>query len=233
MDFTVDQIAKMIDHSILRPEFTAADVRAGCAIAAKYQVASVCVRPCDVPMAFSLLRGTGVLVGTVIGFPHGDTPTVIKVAETQLAVSQGADEIDMVLNVGWLRSGQIDAVESEIVAVVEGAGAAQVKVILENAYLTNEQKLAACWAAERAGAAFVKSSTGFAPTGATIDDLALMRSAVSAKVRVKASGGVRSLDQLLAMLSVGVTRFGSSATAEILEDLARRNALQAGELLVA
>ncbi|MEU4240274.1 deoxyribose-phosphate aldolase [Actinoplanes sp. NPDC026619] len=225
MDFTVAQIAKMIDHSILRPEFTSEDVRKGCAIAAKYEVASVCVRPCDVPLAVQLLRGTGVLVGTVIGFPHGDTPTVIKVAETALAVGQGADEIDMVLNVGWLRSGNIAAVEEEIVAVIETAGGAPVKVILENAYLTNEQKLAACWAAERAGAAFVKSSTGFAPTGATIDDLALMRSAVSAKVRVKASGGVRSLDQLMAMAAVGVSRFGSSATAEILEDLARRNAI--------
>src|SRR5262249_22070223 len=147
---------------------------------------------------------------------------VIKVAETQLAVSQGAAEIDMVLNVGWLRSGNIAAVEEEIVAVIRAAGSAPVKVILEDAYLTNEQKLAARCAAERGGAAFVKSSTGFAPTGATIDDLALMRSAVSAKVRVKASGGVRSLDQLLAMAAVGVTRFGSSATVEILEDVARR-----------
>ncbi|GAA2648132.1 deoxyribose-phosphate aldolase [Paractinoplanes durhamensis] len=225
MDFTVAQIAKMIDHSILRPEFTSEDVRKGCAIAARYEVASVCVRLCDVPLAVQLLRGTGVEVGTVIGFPHGDTPTVIKVAETELAIEQGATEVDMVINVGWLRSGNIAAVENEIGAVVRAAGGAPVKVILENAYLTNEQKLAACWASERAGAAFVKSSTGFAPTGATIDDLALMRSAVSAKVRVKASGGVRSLDQLVAMAAVGVTRFGSSSTEEILEDLARRNAL--------
>jgi deoxyribose-phosphate aldolase len=231
MDFTVAQIAKMIDHSILRPELTTDDVRSGCAIAAKYQVASVCVRPCDVPLAFSLLRGSGVLVGTVVGFPHGDTPTVIKVAETVLAIEQGAAEIDMVINVGRLRSGDIAAVEAEIAAVVAAAAGAPVKVILETAYLTNEQKLAACWASERAGAAFVKSSTGFAPGGANLDDLALMRSAVSAKVRVKASGGVRTLDQILAMASVGVTRFGSSATAEILEDVARRNLVGAGPAL--
>ncbi|GIM89622.1 deoxyribose-phosphate aldolase [Paractinoplanes toevensis] len=230
MDFTVAQIAKMIDHSILRPEFTAEDVRAGCAIAAKYEVAAVCVRPCDVSLAVQLLRNSSVEVGTVVGFPHGDTHTVIKVAETELAIAQGATEIDMVINVGWLRSGHIDAVEREIVAVIAAAAGAPVKVILENAYLTNEQKLAACWAAERAGAAFVKSSTGFAPTGATIDDLALMRSAVSAKVRVKASGGVRSLDQLVAMAAVGVTRFGSSATEEILEDLARRTRIELAHL---
>ncbi|MEV6350725.1 deoxyribose-phosphate aldolase [Actinoplanes sp. NPDC051851] len=222
MDFTVRQIARMIDHSILRPEFTNDDVRAGCAVAAQYQVASVCVRPCDVPLAAELLRDTGVLVGTVVGFPHGSTTTTVKVTETEQAIRRGATEIDMVLNVGWLRSGDIASVEAEIVEVVRAAGAVPVKVILETAYLTDEEKLAACWASERAGAAFVKTSTGFAPTGATIDDLALMRSAVSPKVQVKASGGIRSLDTILAMAAVGVTRFGSSATAEILEDLARR-----------
>ncbi|WP_436524268.1 deoxyribose-phosphate aldolase [Actinoplanes sp. HUAS TT8] len=222
MDFTVPQIARMIDHSILQPQFTSEDVRQGCAVAAKYQVASVCVRPSDVPLAVELLRGTNVQVGTVIGFPHGDTSTEVKVAETEQAVFRGATEIDMVINIGWLRSGDIAAVETEIKEIVRAAGAAHVKVILETAYLTDEEKLAACWAAERAGAAFVKTSTGFAPTGATLDDLALMRSAVSPKVQVKASGGIRSLDTLLAMAGVGVTRFGSSATAEILEDLARR-----------
>ncbi|WP_328476252.1 deoxyribose-phosphate aldolase [Actinoplanes sp. NBC_00393] len=228
MNFTVAQIAKMIDHSILRPEFTTQDVREGCAVAAKYNVASVCVRPCDVPVAVEQLSGTNVLVGTVIGFPHGNSPTAVKVAETELAVEQGAVEIDMVINVGWLRSGDIGAVEQEIKAIVVAAGDAHVKVILETAYLTDEQKLAACWAAERAGAAFVKTSTGFAPTGATVDDLALMRSAVSPKVQVKASGGIRTLDALLAMTSLGVTRFGSSATAEILDDATRRQLTRSG-----
>ncbi|GIF16769.1 deoxyribose-phosphate aldolase [Actinoplanes teichomyceticus] len=224
MEFTVSQIARMIDHSILQPQFTSEDVREGCAVAAKYHVASVCVRPSDVPLAVELLHGTDVQVGTVIGFPHGATSTEVKVVETEQAVARGATEIDMVINIGWLRSGDIAAVENEIRAIVQAAGEAPVKVILETAYLTDEEKLAACWAAERAGAAFVKTSTGFAPKGATIDDLALMRSAVSPKVQVKASGGIRSLDTLLAMAAVGVTRFGSSATADILEDLARRQA---------
>ncbi|MDR6322113.1 deoxyribose-phosphate aldolase [Actinoplanes couchii] len=228
MNFTVPQIAKMIDHSILRPEFTLEDVREGCAIAKKYDVASVCVRPADVSVAVDLLRGTNVAVGTVIGFPHGDTATAIKVAETELAVHQGATEIDMVLNIGWLRSGDIAAVEHEIGMIVKAAGAAHVKVILETAYLTDEQKLAACWASERAGAAFVKTSTGFAPKGATIDDLSLMRSAVSPKVQVKASGGVRTLDAMIAMAGVGVTRFGTSSTSEILTDLARRQVAVSG-----
>lgn len=228
MNFTVPQIAKMIDHSILRPEFTLEDLRAGCAVAKKYDVASVCVRPCDVTVAVDLLRGTNVAVGTVVGFPHGDTATTIKIAETELAVHQGAKEIDMVLNVGWLRSGDIAAVEHEIGMIVKAAGPAHVKVILETAYLTDEQKLAACWASERAGAAFVKTSTGFAPKGATIDDLALMRSAVSPKVQVKASGGVRSLDTIMAMAAVGVTRFGTSSTTEILQDLARRQVSLSG-----
>ncbi|GLY07118.1 MULTISPECIES: deoxyribose-phosphate aldolase [Actinoplanes] len=222
MNFTVAQIAKMIDHSILRPEFTNEDVREGCAIALKYNVASVCVRPADVPLTAQLLAGSDVKVGTVIGFPHGDSATETKVAQTELAVAQGATEIDMVLNIGWLRGGDINAVEQEIQAIVKAAGDAHVKVILETAYLTDEEKLAACWASERAGAAFVKTSTGFAPKGATVDDVALMRSAVSAKVQVKASGGVRTLDAILAMTAVGVTRFGSSSTADILEDLTRR-----------
>lgn len=222
MNFTVAQIAKMIDHAILRPELSTQDVRDGCAVAARYDVASVCVRPCDVPVAVAELRGTAVLVGTVVGFPHGSSPTGVKVAETALAVEQGAAEIDMVINIGWLRSGAVDAVEAEIAEVVTAAGAAPVKVILETAYLTDQQKIAVCHAAERAGAAFVKTSTGFAPTGATIEDLALMRSAVSSTVQVKASGGIRSLDTLLSMASLGVTRFGLTATADVLDDLVRR-----------
>ncbi|HWN35403.1 MAG TPA: deoxyribose-phosphate aldolase [Pseudonocardia sp.] len=219
---TVEQVAKMIDHALLRPELTDADIRQGCELAAKYQVISVCVRPSDVSLAAELLAGTEVLVGTVIGFPHGAVATAIKAAETALAVEQGAAEADMVLNIGWLRSGELDAVEADIRAVVAAAGSAPVKVILENAYLTDEQKVAGCRAAERAGAAFVKTSTGFAPTGATLADVVLMRAAVSPHIEVKASGGVRTLDQLLELANAGVTRFGASATAEILDDLARR-----------
>ncbi|HEX4249722.1 MAG TPA: deoxyribose-phosphate aldolase [Pseudonocardia sp.] len=219
---TVEQVAKMIDHALLRPELTVTDVRQGCELAAKYQVISVCVRPSDVPLAVGQLAGTGVLVGTVIGFPHGSVATEVKAAETALAVRQGAAEADMVLNIGWLRSGEIAEVEADIRAVVEAAGPAPVKVILENAYLTDEQKVAGCQAAERAGAAFVKTSTGFAPTGATLADVVLMRASVSPHIEVKASGGMKTLDQLLEMANAGVTRFGASATADILDDLARR-----------
>ncbi|HEX4358327.1 MAG TPA: deoxyribose-phosphate aldolase [Pseudonocardia sp.] len=219
---TVEQVAKMIDHALLRPELTVTDIRQGCELAAKYQVISVCVRPSDVPLAVEQLAGTGVLVCTVIGFPHGSIATEIKAAETALAVRQGAAEADMVLNIGWLRSGELERVEADIRAVVEAAGSVPVKVILENAYLTDEQKVACCQAAERAGAAFVKTSTGFAPTGATLADVVLMRAAVSPHIEIKASGGVKTLDQLLELANAGVTRFGASGTADILDELARR-----------
>jgi deoxyribose-phosphate aldolase len=221
---TVDRVAKMIDHALLRPELTAADIQRGCEVAAKYQVISVCVRPTDVPVAAALLAGTGVLVGTVIGFPHGSVASHIKVTETTLAVDQGVSEVDMVLNIGWLRSGNARGVESDIRAVVEAAGSAPVKVILETAYLTDEEKIVGCHAAERAGAAFVKTSTGFAPTGATVADVALLRATVSSRLGVKASGGVRTLDQLLELANAGANRIGASATADILDDLARRRA---------
>jgi deoxyribose-phosphate aldolase len=219
---TVAQVAKLIDHSLLRPELTLDDVCEGCALAVRYEVASVCVRPGDVPLAVDLLRETGVAVGTVAGFPHGSTTTRIKAAEAALAVGQGAIEIDMVINIGWLRSGDLAEVEADIRAVVDAADGATVKVILENTYLTSGQIIAGCQAAERAGAQFVKTSTGFANGGATMDDLALMRSAVSPAIEVKAAGGVRSLDTLLAMADLGVTRFGATATAAILDDLAHR-----------
>jgi deoxyribose-phosphate aldolase len=219
---TVAEIAAMIDHSLLRPELTTTEIEDGCALAARYRVASVCVRPCDVPLAVSLLAGTGVLVGTVVGFPHGGAATATKAAEAALAVGQGAAELDLVLAIGRLRSGDLVYVEDDIRAVVDAAAGAPVKVILENAYLTDDEKVAGCRAAERAGAAYVKTSTGFAPGGATLDDLRLMRASVSPAVRVKAAGGVRTLDTLLAMADLGVTRFGATATATILDDAAAR-----------
>lgn len=219
---TVAEVAKMIDHSLLRPQLTTADVEAGCALAARYDVASVCVRPSDVTLAAALLHGTGVLVGTVAGFPHGGNATPVKVAEARLAIEQGAAEIDMVLNIGRLRSADPAFVEDDIRAVVTAAAGVPVKVILENAYLTDGEKVAGCQAAERAGAQFVKTSTGFAGGGATMSDLRLMRASVSAAVRIKAAGGVRTLDVLLAMADIGVTRFGATATARILDDLDHR-----------
>ncbi|MGI5243523.1 deoxyribose-phosphate aldolase [Dactylosporangium sp. CA-139066] len=215
-------VAKMIDHSLLRPELTIADVVRGFEIAARRGTASVCVRPSDVPLAVTALAGTGVLVGTVAGFPHGDTPTAVKAAEARALVEAGADEIDMVLHIGRLRDGDAGYVRDDIAAVVAAAQGRLVKVILENAYLTDEQKVAGCRLAEEAGAHFVKTSTGFAPGGATLADIKLMRAAVSPAIEVKAAGGVRTLDTLLALHEAGATRFGATATETILDDFAAR-----------
>ncbi|MEV4702617.1 deoxyribose-phosphate aldolase [Actinoplanes sp. NPDC049316] len=215
-------VAKMIDHSLLRPELTTAEVRLGCEIAARRETASVCVRPSDVGLAAAALAGTGVLVGTVTGFPHGSTTTAAKVAETRELVEAGADEIDMVLHIGRLRGGEESYVQDDIAAVVAAAQGRVVKVILENAYLDDEQKVTGCLLAERAGAAFVKTSTGFAPGGATLADIRLMRATVSPSVQVKAAGGVRTLDTLLTLHEAGATRFGATATEAILDDWAAR-----------
>jgi deoxyribose-phosphate aldolase len=225
---TYEQLAKTIDHSLLRPELTEAEVTAGCELAARYHVASVCVKPCHVKLAASLLAGSGVAVGTVVGFPHGSSTTVVKVAEARQALEDGAAELDMVLNIGELRSGHDDFVRDDIRAVVAAArGRALVKVILENAYLNDEEKVRACRLVEEAGGDFVKTSTGFAPGGATVEDLKLMRQSVSPHIQVKAAGGVRTLDALLAVIDVGVTRIGATATAAILDDFKRRQEGQA------
>lgn len=216
-------MAARIDHAILKPELTRADVAAELGIARRWGVFSVCVRPSDVAYSVSALAGSGVLSGTVIGFPHGTTTTAAKVAESVQAIEDGARELDMVLHIGRLRSGDTAYVEQDIRAVVEIAREhdALVKVILETVFLSDAQIVAGSQAAERAGAAFVKTSTGFAGGGATMHDLALMRSAVSGGMRIKASGGVRGLDTVLEMLAIGVDRFGTSATATILGDVER------------
>ena len=219
-DYT--RFAGTIDHSLLRPELTLDEVRAGCELAASYQVASVCVRPADVTLAAQLLRGEAVAVGTVVAFPHGGATTATKVFETRDARANGATEFDLVLNIGWLRSGERDRVRDDIAAVVDAAEGAIVKVILENAYLTDEQKVDACRIVESAGGDFVKTSTGFAPSGATLDDLRLMRASVSAHVRVKAAGGVRTLDALADVIDAGVSRSGATTTAAILDDFRAR-----------
>jgi deoxyribose-phosphate aldolase len=231
MTLTIDtlterDIAKTIDHSLLRPELDDAFVEAGCRLAAKYDVASVCVRPVDVLRAKAILDGTDVAVGTTIGFPHGNHATEIKVAEAHRALADGATELDMVIQIGALKSGRDADVQADIAAVVEVAHAAGaiVKVIFENAYLTDEEKVRACRLSEAAGADFVKTSTGFAPSGATHDDLRLMRAATSPHVRVKAAGGVRTLDALLAVMALGVTRIGATATETIILDFRARKA---------
>lgn len=219
---TFEQVAKTIDHSLLRPELTRKDVEEGCAIAAQYHVASVCVRPCDVKLAVKLLADSDVEVGTVVGFPHGSNTTEVKVAETKQAVAEGATEIDMVLNIGQLLSGDFEAVQNDIAAVVEAAQGFPVKVIMENAYLTDEQKVEACKRIEAAGGAYVKTSTGFAPSGATLEDVRLMKASVSPHVKVKSAGGIRTLDSLLEYIDAGVSRSGATATAVILEEYKER-----------
>jgi len=223
-DVTERQLAKTIDHSLLKPELDDAFVEDGCRLAAEYEVASVCVRPADVKRAAALLDGTDVAVGTVIGFPHGSSKTSTKIAEAREALADGATELDMVINIGALRSGRDDEVRAEIGAIVEVAHAAGaiVKVILENAYLTDDEKARGCRLAEAAGADFVKTSTGFAPSGATHEDLVLMRHTVSPHVQVKAAGGVRTLDDLLAVMALGVTRIGATQTKPILDDFRAR-----------
>ncbi len=221
---TREELAKVIDHSLLRPELTEQDVIDGCKLAARYHTATVCVKPCHVRLAAEELRDTDVKVSAVVGFPHGSNLTAIKVAEAQAAMDDGAVELDMVLNIGQLRSGKADEVRMDIQNVCEAAHArgAKVKVILENAYLNNEQKILACKLSEAAGADWVKTSTGFAPSGATIEDLRLMRANVGPTVQVKAAGGVRTLDSLLAVIDAGVTRCGATATAAILDDFDKR-----------
>ncbi len=232
---TYRDVAKTIDHSLLRPELDDVFVEDGCRLAARYDVASVCVKPVDVVRAAAILAGTDVKVGTVIGFPHGSSVTTTKVFESQRALADGAVELDMVIDIGALRSGRDTDVQADIAAVVELAHAAGaiVKVIFENAYLTDDEKVRACIVSEAAGADFVKTSTGFAPSGATHEDLALMRRSVSPHVQVKAAGGVRTLDALLAVMDLGVTRVGATATSTILDDFRARASGAAAEPAVA
>jgi deoxyribose-phosphate aldolase len=216
-------VARTIDHALLRPELTPADAAAGVALGRRYDVAAVCVRPCDVARAREALAGSSTEVCTVVGFPHGSSTTATKVAESQQAIAEGAGELDVVLNVGWLRAGLVDDVRDELAAVVAAARQAHaiVKVILETAYLDDDQKRAGCLAAEAAGAHFVKTSTGY-PATATVEDVRLLREAASPALQVEAAGGIRTLDALLALASAGASRFGTSATVAILDELSSR-----------
>jgi deoxyribose-phosphate aldolase len=223
---TERDIAKTVDHSLLKPELDDAFVDDGCRLAAAYDVASVCVPPVHVRRAAAILAGTDVAVGTVVGFPHGYATTETKVAETRQALADGATEIDMVIRIGALKSGRDPDVQADIAAIVDVAHAAEaiVKVIFENAYLTDDEKIRACRLSEAAGADFVKTSTGFAPSGATHDDLRLMRANTSPHIGVKAAGGVRTLDALLEVMALGVTRIGATQTKAIIDDFRARKA---------
>ena len=219
-DFTYADIAKMLDHSLLQPTLTDADLEEGCRLARDYDVASVCIKPYGVRLAAGLLKCGTVAVGTTIGFPHGGHATAAKVAEAELALADGARELDMVVNIGKVLSGDWPCVTQDIRAVVETAhrAGALVKVIFENCYLAAEHKERLCKICGEVAADFVKTSTGYGSGGATDDDLRLMRRCVPSQVRVKAAGGIRTFDRLLAVRALGVSRVGASATKAILDD---------------
>jgi deoxyribose-phosphate aldolase len=214
---TLDERALLgcIDHSLLRPELTKAEVEAGIDVAIEWETATVCCRPADLPLVVSKLRRTVVGPTTVIGFPHGAHMSQIKEREALVAVDQGAVELDVVINIGALRGGDLGYVRDELAALVYAVGPTPVKVILETAYLTPEQVEAGCRIALEARAAFVKNGTGYSPRGAEAGEIALMRRVVGDRVGVKAAGGVRTLDAMLAMLAAGACRVGATATPAI------------------
>jgi deoxyribose-phosphate aldolase len=243
MKYTYEQLAKMIDHSLLHPAMTDQELESGCKLAVKYGVASVCIKPYAVPRAVAWLRGSGVLVGAVIGFPHGNSCTESKRYETELACRDGAAEIDMVINIGKALSGDWDYVEGDVKAVCDEAHRhdVKVKVIFENDYLTkggaglgsDDFKTKLCQLCEQAGADWVKTSTGYGFVkqpdgsynyqGATGHDLKLMRAVCSPRVQVKAAGGVRDLDGLIRVRELGATRCGVTATAAMLDEYRKRS----------
>ena len=220
MSISLRDIAKMLDHSTLQPFLTEDDIRKGCDIALQYDTATVCARPGDMPLVVKLLSGSDVKPCTVIGFPHGAHHTAVKVFEAERALDDGCRELDMVLNIGRLLHGDEAYVQDEIARLAQAAHArnALLKVILETCYLNDDQKKLACRLSEAAGADFVKTSTGYGSAGATVADVALMREAVSEKVSVKASGGIRTLDMVLACRKAGAARCGVSATAKIMAE---------------
>lgn len=224
MDFTYNDIAKMIDHSLLNPTLTTEDLNAGIQLALEYDVASVCIMPYYLKTCAGQLAGSTVMASTTIGFPHGGHTTEVKRAEAERALADGCRELDMVVNISKVLSGDWDYVESDIRAVVEPAHAAgqKVKVIFENCYLNDEQKIRLCEICGELNADWVKTSTGYGTGGATLDDLKLMRKHSPAHVQVKAAGGVRDLDKLLEVRGLGVSRVGASRTREILDECRRR-----------
>ncbi|MCX6631754.1 MAG: deoxyribose-phosphate aldolase [Candidatus Solibacter sp.] len=224
MDYTYLQVAKMIDHSLLNPVLTDQELEAGCRLALEYDVASACVKPYYLKKCADLLAGSAVAASTVIGFPHGGHTTAVKVAEAEQALRDGGGELDMVVNVGKVLSEDWDYVRQDIQAVVEVThqGGALVKVIFENCYLEDRHKIALCEICAEVGADFVKTSTGYGSGGATMADLQLMRKHSPPHVRVKAAGGIRTLDGLLEVRAIGVSRSGATRTAEMLTECRRR-----------
>jgi deoxyribose-phosphate aldolase len=216
---TYEALAKMVDHSLVRPELTEAQVVEGCETARDYHVASVSVRPCDIDTAVRILQGTDVAVGSVAGFPHGTSSTGTKLYEARDLLRRGAREIDMVINIPKLLSRHFQYVEMELLQMAEACHKerAILKVIFENAYLTDELKIVACRMCDRAEVDFAKTSTGFAPSGYTLEDLRLMRKHLPESIGIKAAGGVRTLEKAFEVYEVGCTRFGATATVAILD----------------
>ncbi|MEO8657853.1 MAG: deoxyribose-phosphate aldolase [Bryobacteraceae bacterium] len=215
-----EDVAKMIDHSLLRPELTDAQVEEGCRIGREYGVASMTLRPADVDLGVRLMEGSGVKVGTVAGFPHGSSTTATKLYEARDAMRRGAKEVDMVINIGKMLSRQFQYVEMEVLQMAQACreGGALLKVIFENSFLTEDLKVIACKICNRCEVAFAKTSTGYSEGGATTEDLKLMRRFCAPDVAIKAAGGVRTLARLLEVYEIGVTRVGATATVTILED---------------
>jgi deoxyribose-phosphate aldolase len=224
MDYTYSDIAGMIDHSLLNPALASAELEQGCQLALDYQVASVCILPYYLARCAEILRGSAVKASTTIGFPHGGHTTAVKVAEAQRALADGGQELDMVVNISAVRSGNWALVRDDMAAVIAVAHAAgqKVKVIFENCYLDDAQKIRLCEISSELAADWVKTSTGYGSGGATMEDLALMRKHAAPSVQVKAAGGVRDLDTLLRVRALGVTRCGASRTAAMLDDCRRR-----------
>jgi deoxyribose-phosphate aldolase len=224
MDITYETVARRIDHSLLGPTLTDAELEDGCRLAAKYRVASVCIKPHGVALARRILEGTEVAVGTTIGFPHGGHATAVKLFEAERAMDDGATELDMVVNIGQVIGGNWDAVRADIAAVTGAAHrrGALVKVIFENCYLNDSQKVELCRICAAVGADYVKTSTGYGSGGSTESDLILMRRESPPHVKLKAAGGVRTLDGVIACIRLGCDRIGASKTAEILNELRAR-----------
>jgi deoxyribose-phosphate aldolase len=229
VDYSYSDIAKMIDHSLLNPALTVPELEAGCQLARRYDVASVCILPYYAARCAALLRESTVQTSTTIGFPHGGHTTAVKLAEVQQALQDGATELDTVINISQARSGDWDYVEREIRALTDAThvAGAKIKVIFENAYLDDASKIRLCEICGAVGVDWVKTSTGYASGGATLPDLQLMRQQSPPQVQVKAAGGVRTLDALLEVRALGVSRVGATRTADMLDECRRRLRLPA------
>ncbi|MBP7049755.1 MAG: deoxyribose-phosphate aldolase [Phycisphaerae bacterium] len=228
MDYTYCDIAKMIDHSLLNPVLTERELEQGCRLAVEYDVASVCILPYYLRRCSEILRGSTVKASTTIGFPHGGHTTAVKISEAKQALADGGQELDMVVNISKVLSGDWEYVRSELAAVIDltHQHEQKVKVIFENCYLNDGQKIKLCEICGQLGADWVKTSTGYGSGGATMEDLKVMRSHSPAHVQIKAAGGIRDLDKLLEVRALGVTRVGATRTAEILDECRRRLGLE-------